>query len=722
MSTLKTKWGKRMAVVMAIALTVASVPGADAQAAKKAKLSTKKLTVKVGKKKTIKIKNKVKKAKYTFKVKKASIAKVSKKGVVTGKKAGSTTVTVKEKKGKKTRKVGTVKVTVTKTTSKKTTTPTLAPSATAAPTTAATATPTAPAQGGGASDPTKAPDPTTPADPTEVPGTPGPTKTPKPTPTVKPQPTADAYVPAGKGWMKLDLSTWSGGSDNYLETGGQIVLSEVELETVPIPKTLDAVGDKIEVLVRGSVPEGSDGFRYWVANENGGTLTTMGHYSNFGEGVEDPRNADDPKADLDTTAFKAGQFQVQRILEHINKDNVADDQLTGTRLLLKGPSYGTTLDGIIITGIWVRYGENIGNADVDTPNVDTPTVDTPTVDTPGSDTSATEEGKSYTVDFAKDNVINAQGEPVKTVADGVATFTMPQFTGFAYVLPEDKDSDAYKYVTITYQSTGGMMVEMFDEKTKLSDPDISRGSTTKHVVFGENKFPEAEDWKEVTFAVTDEFHNTGESGGDLGVYDFSKGSFKGIQLFNMGEEATLKIKSVVFSDKKPGTENPKPTETPIPKVDTDVELTKANSTAIGALAADGSADASWGQDVADENEDGSITFHSSDVYSGGGRAFTFDPAKWSDYSKVEITLSAKQADCPLVLMCRKGETDGAAGYVTTGEAEKDAKFEVALEEGATAIVVKYNGWKGDDKEDTRTLEEKQKTRGDITVKSIKFVK
>lgn len=46
MDILKTKWGKCMAVVMAFALTVVSVPGADAQAAKKAKatLSKKKLT------------------------------------------------------------------------------------------------------------------------------------------------------------------------------------------------------------------------------------------------------------------------------------------------------------------------------------------------------------------------------------------------------------------------------------------------------------------------------------------------------------------------------------------------------------------------------------------------------------------------------------------------------------------------------------------------------
>lgn len=330
-----------------------------------------------------------------------------------------------------------------------------------------------------------------------------------------------AYVPQGPGWQKLDLSAWSGDNDNYIEAGDQVVLSEVELETVPLPRNLDAVGDKIEVLIRGSVPEGSNGFRYWGANDNGGTLTTMGHYSNFGEGVEDSRNADDPREDLDPDAFQAGQFQVQRVLEHINKDGVADDQLTGTELLLKGASYAETLDGIIITGIWVRYGEDIGK--------------------------------------------------------------------------------------------------------------------------GQN----------------------------------------------------------------------------VAEVDTDVELTKVNSKPIRALAADGSADASWEQDVADENVDGSITFHTTAIFGGGGRAFSFDSDKWSSYSKVKITLSVKQADLPIVLMCRKGETDGKAYYLSTAKAGEDAEFEVPLEAGADSVMIQYNGWM---EIDDRTDEEKQATRADITVKSIKFVK
>lgn len=83
-----------------------------ADAAKKASVKTKKVTLNVGKKKTIKIAGKKKKAVYTFKSSKKAIATVSKKGVIRAKKAGSTKITVKERMKKKTRTVGKVKVTV----------------------------------------------------------------------------------------------------------------------------------------------------------------------------------------------------------------------------------------------------------------------------------------------------------------------------------------------------------------------------------------------------------------------------------------------------------------------------------------------------------------------------------------------------------------------------------------------------------------------------------
>lgn len=94
---------------------IAAPWGTDsAQAAQKASLKTKKVTVNVGKTKKIAIKGKVKKAKYTFKSNKIKIATVSKTGVVKGIKAGKAVITVTEQKNKKKRTVGKVTVTVKK--------------------------------------------------------------------------------------------------------------------------------------------------------------------------------------------------------------------------------------------------------------------------------------------------------------------------------------------------------------------------------------------------------------------------------------------------------------------------------------------------------------------------------------------------------------------------------------------------------------------------------
>jgi len=90
------------------ALTASSLSvgtGADeALAAKKMKLSSKKVTVQKGKKKKVSIKN-AKKRKIKWKIKKKTIASIKKKGKyavwVTGKKTGKTTLTCKVKNGRK---------------------------------------------------------------------------------------------------------------------------------------------------------------------------------------------------------------------------------------------------------------------------------------------------------------------------------------------------------------------------------------------------------------------------------------------------------------------------------------------------------------------------------------------------------------------------------------------------------------------------------------------
>ncbi len=82
-------------------------------AKKKVKLNKKSVTITQGKSVTLKVKNKKKKAKVTWKSKNKKIAKVNKKGKVTGKKVGKTTIIATVKQGKKKTKLA-CKVTVKK--------------------------------------------------------------------------------------------------------------------------------------------------------------------------------------------------------------------------------------------------------------------------------------------------------------------------------------------------------------------------------------------------------------------------------------------------------------------------------------------------------------------------------------------------------------------------------------------------------------------------------
>lgn len=103
---------KFLSVILVMTLLVSVVP-VDVQAASKPTV-TKKLSITVGSKKTIKVKGKYIKSKK-FKTNKKSIATVNKKGKVTGKKAGKAKiiVTVKYKKTKKSKKYTTKKYTCT---------------------------------------------------------------------------------------------------------------------------------------------------------------------------------------------------------------------------------------------------------------------------------------------------------------------------------------------------------------------------------------------------------------------------------------------------------------------------------------------------------------------------------------------------------------------------------------------------------------------------------
>lgn len=163
---LKKAFKSVVCVLLTAGLVCTGSSSGTAQAAKKATLKTKKVTMKVGEKKSIVIKNKNKKASYSFVSSSKAKATVTKKGVIKAKKEGKATVTVKEKYKTKTRKLGKVKVTVK---GKDTVTPQPAASATAPQATTGTQQ-TATATPGGSDNQTPVPAPTDTPTPTDEPG------------------------------------------------------------------------------------------------------------------------------------------------------------------------------------------------------------------------------------------------------------------------------------------------------------------------------------------------------------------------------------------------------------------------------------------------------------------------------------------------------------------------------------------------------------------------
>lgn len=163
---LKKAFKSVVCVLLTAGLVCTGSSSGTAQAAKKATLKTKKVTMKVGEKKSIVIKNKNKKASYSFVSSSKAKVTVTKKGVIKAKKEGKVTVTVKEKYKTKTRKLGKVKVTVK---GKDTVTPQPAASATAPQATTGTQQ-TATATPGGSDNQTPVPAATDTPTPTDEPG------------------------------------------------------------------------------------------------------------------------------------------------------------------------------------------------------------------------------------------------------------------------------------------------------------------------------------------------------------------------------------------------------------------------------------------------------------------------------------------------------------------------------------------------------------------------
>lgn len=174
----KRKWKQGIAVLTAAALVLTGVTVPDSAGAKaKIKLNKKKVTIKVGGKVTLKLKNA--KKKVTWKSSKKKVASVSAKGVVRGKSAGTAKITAKSNK-----KSYTCTVIVKEKQDSfvepdetgmpgATTVPTVNPTSvpTAKPTGVPTTKPTGTASAKPTGEPTKAPASETPVDPTGKPTT-----------------------------------------------------------------------------------------------------------------------------------------------------------------------------------------------------------------------------------------------------------------------------------------------------------------------------------------------------------------------------------------------------------------------------------------------------------------------------------------------------------------------------------------------------------------------
>ncbi len=339
------KLRKAMAVALAGALVLTTfATGTTSEAAKKTKLKTKKVSIFVKGKKKISITGKKAKHKYTFTSKKKKIAKVSKKGVITGVKAGKTTITVKDtwkQKGKKkTKKLGTIKVTV-----KKKATP--KPKVTAQGTQAPAPQPPAPQV---SQDPNGGGSQTTPPDATQAPTAP-PAKTSKPPKTQPPTPPATptppsreeqkptTYYPANMAEVEqVDGVT-------YDPETGSISVKDVEQFCIPLGYTVKN-GHAIWVKIKGRM-NGEQGFRSWMVNDmaNKTTLSDQWEAKNE-EGFQAPGEFD---------------YTFQLLSE-------SDDV---TCLLIKGPVYGTNIDDIVITSLEISYplGEGSTKPDPEKPTV-----------------------------------------------------------------------------------------------------------------------------------------------------------------------------------------------------------------------------------------------------------------------------------------------------------------------------------------------------------------
>ena len=262
------------AIILAAAMVITAAPSNSATAAKKPKLSKKKVSIKVGETVKIKVKNAKKTTKVTWKATgKKKIVKLSKK-IKKGKKAsvkvtgvgeGKATVNAIYKVGKKKK---TLKCTVT-----------------VAAATPAVDNTTAPTQGTSAAPATEAPAPSSPATPKVTP-TPRPTRTPTAVPTPSPTPLAiekEYNFQKVTNGIAFDVAAYESisGTGAYDSKLGGVAINDTSATdvsqgtwTLPANAPTINLGDVVTFRVQG-YNYGTSGFRFWIGTGMSGCCTPI---------------------------------------------------------------------------------------------------------------------------------------------------------------------------------------------------------------------------------------------------------------------------------------------------------------------------------------------------------------------------------------------------------------------------------------------------------------
>ena len=682
------KLRKAMAVALAGALVITTfVTGTTSEAAKKTKLKTKKVSIYVKGKKKISITGKKAKHKYTFTSKKKKIAKVSKKGVITGVKAGKTTIIVKDtwkQKGKKkTKKLGTVKVTVKK---KKAPTPKVTPNVPQVQTPQPPAPPADqnPPGGGNITPPDNPVTPTPGATPKNTPKV---TKEPTPTPlaTQAPPPPEEqlptTYKPMDMSQVEKPEDAGKDAVLTYDSETNTITGEKILQFGVPLGYTVKN-GHAVWVRIKGEIT-GENGFRCWLQDE----IVTNDRCSEVWEELASP-NFDEGRT-FDKT------FQLVSA-----SDNA-------THLWFKGPDFQTPIEGVKITSIEISYPLGEGD-DPDDPGVQAPTADIALKNiAEGSTTTATvsvSEGEVKDVTWSVEDTTIATAEkdaedPTKATITGVKA-GHTKVTAKVKVTVDGKDFtvDAEKDLVVAGEDELVVNVEI---ETAPSEIGIGDAITLKANADVDTASIEEVIWEISGDAATIETDSV----------EATEATVTGVKQGKVTVTVTIKVNK----DGKTG-EATASKDIEVIYVNKDFNMVFSPDTALKS--------SPWFFVKPSECQypDGGVSFplaKQSNAAIGFNLTETGELFDLTKYSKAEITLSSDQATAAVRLGFTAQESrefidNEVQGYTGYNLGPEDMKVELDLSkfpEQVYSFVIQNMGWSGESTAATPT----------VTIKSIKLI-